>query len=66
MALAQQNRNSVFMNEEAIAGSVIELKDHIINNVNGQKMMIMKEWTVLQKNPWQPCPDPGGRTRPKQ
>merc|ERR1719334_923397 len=50
MALAQQNRNSVFINEEAIAGSVIELKDHIINNVNGQKMMIMKEWTILQKD----------------
>jgi len=50
MALAQQNRNSVFMNEEAIAGSVIELTDHIINNVNGQKMMIMKEWTILQKD----------------
>merc|ERR1719334_2287427 len=50
MALAQQNRNSVFMNEEAIAGSVIELKDHIINNVNGHNNNINNNYNSNFKN----------------
>jgi len=48
--LVQNNCNSIFENNEAISGTVISVKDHIVNNVQGAKMMIMKTWDILQKD----------------
>jgi len=49
-ALAKTTDNSRFVNNEAIRGTVIEVKSHIVNAINGTKMMILKDWEILQKD----------------
>jgi len=49
-ALAQTAHNSRFENNEAIAGTVIQVSHHIVNSPAGTKMMILKEWEILQKD----------------
>lgn len=49
-ALAQSSCNNIFAAQEAIEGSVISVTEHVVNSPNGQKMMILKAWTVLQRD----------------
>lgn len=47
--LVASTENHLFEQEEAVSGTVISVTDHIINAPNGEKLMILKSWTILQK-----------------